>query len=191
MQSRRILFHLSLFLLPKLSCLCFFSSSSDWLWIFKSFLNLLGVDRFFVLIFRFVLQFFLWFFFFSSLFFIFSIFETVASVVIIWMCGDFFVFNIVFLFYFQLPSLFSSFFSFVSIFMSKKIMCFIFIFRGDRLSNGFAQKAPARVFLQKLQRRHGTTESNRHFFPFFWLFFIYLCIYMFIHILKLLFYHFI
>lgn len=41
---------------------CVFFSSSDWLWIFKSFLNLLGVDRFFVLIFRFVLQFFLWFF---------------------------------------------------------------------------------------------------------------------------------
>lgn len=161
---------------------------------FKSFLNLLGVDRFFVLIFRFVLQFFFVIFqwFFSSLFFIFSIFETVASVVIIWMCGDF-LFSILFFFYLQLPSLFSSFFffCFVSIFMSKKIICFIFIFRGDHLSNGFAQKAPARVFLQKLQRRHGTTESNRHFFPFFWLFYIYLCIYMFIHILELHFYHFI
>lgn len=97
-----------------------------------------------------------------------------------------FVFNIVFLLLSTSLSFFKFFFfCFVSIFMSKKIICFIFIFRGDRLSNGFAQKAPARVFLQKLQRRHGTTESNRHFFPFFWLFYIYLCIYMFIHILKL------
>lgn len=182
MQSRRILFHLSLFLLPKLSCLCFFSSS-DWLWIFKSFLNLLGVDRFFVLIFRFVLQFFFvifqWFF---HHFFSFFPFLRLSHLLWSFECvGDFFVFNIVFLFYFQLPSLFSSFFSFVSIFMSKKIMCFIFIFRGDRLSNGFAQKAPARVFLQKLQRRHGTTESNRHFFFHFFGFFLYLFMYIYVH----------
>lgn len=71
---------------------------------------------------------------------------------------------------------------FVSIFIfSKKIICFIFIFRGDRLSNGFAQKAPARVFLQKLQRRRGTTESNQHiFFHFFGFFIYFMCIYVFI-----------
>lgn len=108
-------------------------------------------------------------------------------------CGNF---SILFcFFYFLLPSLcFSSCFSwFVSIFIfSKKIICFIFIFRGDRLSNGFAQKASARVFLQKLQRRRGTTENNQHIFSIFLAFlfilYVYICVH---HILKLLFYHFI
>lgn len=84
---------------------------------------------------------------------------------------------------FLLPSfIFQVFFLLFQFLFSKKIICFIFIFRGDRFSNGFAQKAPARVFLQKLQRRHGTTESNQHFFPFFWLFFLiyFMCIYVFI-----------
>lgn len=94
---------------------------------------------------------------------------------------------------FLLPSfIFQVFFLLFQFLFSKKIICFIFIFRGDRFSNGFAQKAPARVFLQKLQRRHGTTESNQHFFPFFWLFFNLFYVYISVHHIRmLLFYHFI
>lgn len=96
-------------------------------------------------------------------------------------CGDFF--NIVlFLLLFATLSFFKLFLLFCfNFYFSKKIICFIFIFRGDRLSNGFAQKAPARVFLQKLQRRRGTTESNQHiFFHFFGFFIYFMCIYVFI-----------
>lgn len=132
---------------------------------------MLGVDRFFVLIFRFVLQFFCDFqrIFFITFFLLF--FETVASVVIhfnvLWgFLLDFFV-------RFHYP-LFLAFFLLFQFLFSKKIICFIFIFRGDHLSNGFAQKAPARVFLQKLQRRHGITESNRHIFSIFLAFYIFI-----------------
>lgn len=93
-------------------------------------------------------------------------------------CGDFF--NIVlFLLLFATLSFFKLFLLFCfNFYFSKKIICFIFIFRWDRLSNGFAQKAPARVFLQKLQRRRGTTESNQHIFSIFLAFLFILCVYM-------------
>lgn len=180
MQSRRILFHLSLFLLPKLSCLCFFSSSSDWLWIFKSFLNLLGVDRFFVLIFRFVLQFFLWFFFFSSLFFIFSIFETVASVVIIWMCWGFFCFQYCFSLLLSTSLSFFKFFFFCFNFYVKEDNVFYIHFQRGSPQQWIRAKGSSKSFLTKAPTPPWHHWEQSTLFSIFLAFF-YLFMYIYVH----------
>lgn len=182
MQSRRILFHLSLFLLPKLSCLCFFSSSSDWLWIFKSFLNLLGVDRFFVLIFRFVLQFFFvifqWFF---HHFFSFFPFLRLSHLLWSFECvGDFFVFNIVFLFYFQLPSLFSSFFFLCFNFYVKEDNVFYIHFQRGSPQQWIRAKGSSKSFLTKAPTPPWHHWEQSTLFSIFLAFF-YLFMYIYVH----------
>lgn len=111
------LFHFSLFFLaPENYRVCVFFLHLIDCGFFKSFLNLIGVDRFFVLIFRFVLQFFLWFF---SGFFLFhhffSFFPFLRLSHLLWSfeCVGIFCFQYCFSFTFNFPLFFSSFFSFV------------------------------------------------------------------------------
>lgn len=132
-------------------------------------------------------------FFISSLFFIFSIFwdcRICCDHLNVW---GFFVFQYcLFFFYFNFPLFFQVFFfCFVAIFMSKKIICFIFIFRGGSPQQWIRAKGSSKSFLTKAPTPPWHHWEQSTLFSIFLAFFIYLCIYMFIHILKLHFYHFI
>lgn len=173
----------------KLSCLCFFFLHLIDCGFFKSFLNLIGVDRFFVLIFRFVLQFFcdfsVAFFFFITFFHFFHFWDCriCCDHLNVW---GFFVFNIVFLLLSTSLSFFQVFFLlFCFNFYVKEDNMFYIHFQRGSLQQWIRAKGSSKSFLTKAPTPPWHHWEQSTLFSIFLAFFIYLCIYMFIHILKL------
>lgn len=126
---------------------------------------------------------------FHHFFFFFFSFFRLSHLLWSFKCGDFLYFQCCFVsFTFCYPlSFFQVFFCFVSIFMfSKKIICFIFIFRGDRLSNGFAQKGSSKSFLTKAPTPPWHHWEQSTLFSIFLAFsFYFMCIYVCVFIIYL------
>lgn len=160
---------------------CVFFSSSDWLWIFKSFLNLLGVDRFFVLIFRFVLQFFLWFFFSFHHFFSFFPFLRLSHLLWSFECvGDFFCFQYCFSLLLSTSLSFFKFFFFCFNFYVKEDNVFYIHFQRGSPQQWIRAKGSSKSFLTKAPTPPWHHWEQSTLFSIFLAFF-YLFMYIYVH----------